>query len=125
MTRQEALNYVATELAAQAVRHQRVAAQQTLDFLSQIDPTGDPDLEKKIQMGKEELALFSSQKFLRALEYLYAEIYDGLEDKHLIRFAEEVEYELAVSTVGALNAARVGELVDQLINGTYVAPTIQ
>lgn len=124
-TRQDALNYVATQLAEQAVRLQVQAAQQTLEFLEQIDPTGDEDLIEKVKKARDEVELISSPKFLRALEYLYAEVYNGLSDEHIIRFASDIEFDVAVNNVGALNATKVGDMIRQLLDGTYVEPTIQ
>lgn len=124
-TRQDALNYVATQLAEQAVRLQVQAAQQTLEFLEQIDPTGDDDLIEKVKKARDEVELISSPKFLRALEYLYAEVYNGLSDEHIIRFASDIEFDVAVNNVGALNATKVGDMIRQLLDGTYVEPTIQ
>ncbi|URC22189.1 hypothetical protein CHUUTOTORO_01040 [Serratia phage vB_SmaM-ChuuTotoro] len=124
-TRQDALNYVATQLAEQAVRLQVQAAQQTLEFLEQIDPVGDDALIEKVKKARDEVELISSPKFLRALEYLYAEVYNGLSDEHIIRFASDIEFDVAVNNVGALNAAKVGDMIRQLLDGTYVEPTIQ
>lgn len=124
-TRQDALNYVATQLAEQAVRLQVQATQQTLEFLEQIDPTGDDDLIEKVKKARDEVELISSPKFLRALEYLYAEVYNGLSDEHIIRFASDIEFDVAVNNVGALNATKVGDMIRQLLDGTYVEPTIQ
>lgn len=125
ITRQDALNYVATQLAEQAVRIQVQSARQTLDFLEQIDPAGDDALVEKVQKARDEVELISSPKFLRALEYLYAEVYNGLSDEHIIRFASDIEFDVAVSNVGALNATKVGDMIRQLLDGTYVEPTIQ
>lgn len=124
--RQEALNYVAKELARQALRQQVTAAQQTLEFLKGIEDAGDDeDLQTKIRVADRELKVISTATYLTALENKYAEVYNELSDKHLCRFADELEYEEELVRVGALNGPKVDALVEEFLDGTYKAPTIQ
>lgn len=124
--REEALNYIAKEMAYQAVRDQVATAEATFNFLKGVEGTeGDEDFQNKLRIAEKELKAVSSPAFLTALENTYAEVYNQLEDKHLLRFADELEYQQAVIQVGTLNGPRVEKLVEEFLDGTYKAPTIQ
>lgn len=124
-TRESALLFVAEHFASLVVREQSIAGQSTLEFLEGMEPFGDSDLKEKIATTERELKLIRSDEYHAALKNLYFEVYNQLSDKNVIRLAEDTRYDKAVVQIGALNGVRVQAVIDDFLDGTYKAPTLQ
>lgn len=124
-TGEAALTFVAKHFADTVVREQSVAGQQTLDFLDNMEAFGDSDLKEKIVAARKELEIIRSEGYYKALNNLYFEIYSKLPERYIIRLADSIEFDTAVVQVGALNGIRVQALIDDYLDGTYKAPTLQ